>query len=43
MENWKTSESLEDYRQTEKYRALLGAIEVLGTLIKIRTFTLTKE
>jgi len=41
-EDWKSGESLEAYRQTDKYRALLGAIDVLGALIKIRTFTLTE-
>lgn len=42
-EDWKTGESLEAYRQTDQYRALLGAIEVLGALINIRTFTLKEE
>jgi len=27
----------------EQFRSLLGALEVLGSLIKIRTFTLTEE
>jgi quinol monooxygenase YgiN len=43
IEDWKNSESLESYRQTEKFRSLLGAMEVLGSLIKIRTFILTEE
>jgi quinol monooxygenase YgiN len=43
IEDWKNSESLESYRQTEKFRLLLGAMEVLGSLIKIRTFILTEE
>ncbi len=43
MEDWKNGESLESYRRTEQFRALLGAVEVLGSLIKIRTFTLTEE
>jgi len=43
IEEWKNNESLESYRQTDKFRSLLGAMEVLGSLIKIRTFTLTEE
>ena len=43
IEDWKNSESLESYRQTEKFRSLLGAIDVLGTLVKIRTFNLIEE
>jgi len=42
-ENWKTEESLSAYRQTEQFRSLLGAVEVLGTLVKIRKVTLTEE
>ena len=43
IEEWKNNESLESYRQTERFRSLLGAMEVLGSLIKIRTFTLKEE
>jgi len=43
IEDWKNSESLESYRQTDKFRSLLGAIDVLGSLVKIRTFTLIEE
>jgi quinol monooxygenase YgiN len=43
IEDWKNSESLESYRQTEKFRSLLGAIDVLGTLVKIRTLTFIEE
>jgi quinol monooxygenase YgiN len=43
IEDWKNSESLESYRQTEKFRSLLGAIDVLGSLVKIRTFTFIEE
>jgi quinol monooxygenase YgiN len=43
VEDWKNSESLESYRQTEKFRSLLGAIDVLGSLVKIRTFTFIEE
>jgi quinol monooxygenase YgiN len=43
IEDWKNNESLESYRQTEKFRSLLGAIDVLGSLVKIRTFTFIEE
>ena len=43
MEEWKNNESLGSYRQTERFRSLLGAIDVLGSLVKIRTFTLIEE
>lgn len=42
-EDWKNDESLEARRQTEQFRSLLGAVEILGTLVMIRKFTLTKE
>ena len=43
IEDWKNRESLESYRQTEKFRSLLGAIDVLGSLLKIRTLTFIEE
>jgi len=43
MEDWKNSESLESHRRTDQFRSLLGAIEVLGSLVKIRTFNLIEE
>jgi quinol monooxygenase YgiN len=43
MEDWKNIESLESYRQTDQFRSLLGAIEVLGSLVKIRTLTRIEE
>jgi quinol monooxygenase YgiN len=43
IEEWKNDESLESYRQTEKFQSLLGAIDVLGSLVKIRTFILIEE
>jgi len=32
MERWSDLESLEDYMNTDRFRALLGAIQVLGKL-----------
>jgi quinol monooxygenase YgiN len=43
QEDWKNDESLEARRQTEQFKSLLGAVEILGTLVMIRKFTLTKE
>jgi len=43
QEDWKDEKSLKVYRQTEQFRSLLGAVEVLGTLIKIRKISLTEE
>jgi quinol monooxygenase YgiN len=43
QEDWKDETSLKAYRQTERFRSLLGAIEVLGSLIKIRKISLTEE
>ncbi len=43
VEDWKDSESLESYRRSERFRSLLGAIDVLGSLVKIRTFTFIEE
>jgi quinol monooxygenase YgiN len=43
MEDWKNIESLESYRKTDQFRSILGAIEVLGSLVKIRMFTRIEE
>jgi quinol monooxygenase YgiN len=43
VEDWKDSESLESYRRSEMFRSLLGAIDVLGSLVKLRTFTFIEE
>jgi quinol monooxygenase YgiN len=32
MENWKDQASLDDYLETDPFKALLGAIDVLGDL-----------
>lgn len=42
-EDWENDNSLDAHRQTQTFKSLLGAAEVLGTLIRIRKFTLTKE
>ncbi len=42
-EDWANDESLNIRQQTEQFRSLIGAVEVLGTLIRIRKITVTKE
>jgi quinol monooxygenase YgiN len=43
QEDWKDKTSLKAYRQTEVFKSLLGAVEVLGSLIKIRKISSTEE
>lgn len=38
LEHWKNIESLTDYYQENKFKSLLGAIEILGQLIYQRSF-----
>lgn len=42
MERWTDLESLEDYMETDRFRALLGAIQVLGSLETIYKGELTE-
>ncbi len=42
-EHWDTAESLTRYCSENKYRALMGAIEILGNLIHKRTLSITEE
>lgn len=41
-EEWENDEFLNTRQQTEQFRSLLGAVEVLGALIRIRKFTVIK-
>ena len=43
VELWTDAMMLEDHMQTERFHSFLGAIEVLGTLIKIQKVTITPE
>lgn len=40
MEQWADRRSLDDYLKTERFRALLGAIEVLGELERMQVVEL---
>ena len=42
VEDWKNTESLEVYTQGQRFKSMLGAVEVLGSLTKIWNFTLNK-
>ena len=43
LEHWDTAESLARYCSETKYRALMGAIEILGNLIHKRQLSITEE
>ena len=37
MEEWRSAEKLASYRKSDHFRSLLGAVDVLGHLVSIRT------
>ena len=43
IEHWINDESLTSYYENNKYRALMGAIEILGQLIHKRSFSIKEE
>lgn len=43
LEHWDNADSLTHYCNENKYRALMGAIDVLGNLIHKRTLLTTEE
>lgn len=42
-EHWDNTESLTHYCNENKYRALMGAIDILGNLIHKRTLSIAEE
>jgi quinol monooxygenase YgiN len=40
VEDWKTAESLEAHKEGQRFRSMLGAVNVLGSLIKQWNLTL---
>jgi quinol monooxygenase YgiN len=42
VEKWKDRKPLDDYMKTGRFKALLGAIQVLGELISLQFFELKK-
>jgi len=43
IEHWETFESLTHYYQENKFKSLLGAVEILGELIYKRSFSIKEE
>ena len=43
FEHWHDAESLTQYCNEKKYRALMGAIDILGNLTYKRTFSIEEE
>jgi quinol monooxygenase YgiN len=43
IEHWETFESLTHYYQENKFKSLMGAIEILGQLIYKRSFSIEEE
>ena len=43
LEHWDTAESLTQYCIENRYRALMGAIDILGNQIHIRTLSIMEE
>lgn len=38
MEEWTSADKLASYRKSDHFRSLLGAVDVLGHLVNIRTY-----
>jgi quinol monooxygenase YgiN len=43
LEHWDSLESLNRYLQENRFKAMMGAIDVMGQLLQKRTFTIRKE
>ena len=43
LEHWDNTESLKHYYQDNKYRAMMGAIDIMGQLVQRRTFSIKEE
>ena len=43
LEHWDNTESLANYYQDNKYRAMMGAIDIMGQLVQRRTFSIKEE
>ncbi len=43
LEHWDNADSLTHYCNENKYRALMGAIDILGNLIHKRTLSIAEE
>ena len=43
LEHWENTESLTHYYQDNKYKAMMGAIDIMGQLVQRRTFSIKEE
>jgi quinol monooxygenase YgiN len=43
IEHWETFESLTNYYQENKFKSLMGAVEILGKLVYKRSFSIEEE
>jgi len=43
LEHWDNKESLSSYYENNKYRAMMGAIDIMGQIVNKRTFSVREE
>jgi len=43
LEHWDNTESLSTYYQNNKYKAMMGAIDIMGQIVNKRTFSIKEE
>ena len=43
LEHWDSTESLAHYYQDNKFKAMMGAIDIMGQLVQKRTFSIKEE
>ena len=43
LEHWENTESLTHYYQDNKYKAMMGAIDIMGQLVQRRIFSIKEE
>ena len=43
LEHWDNTESLSTYYQDNKYKAMMGAIDIMGQMVNKRTFSVREE
>ena len=43
LEHWDNKESLSSYYENNKYRAMMGAIDIMGQMVNKRTFSVKEE
>ena len=43
LEHWDNNESLANYYQENKFKAMMGAIDIMGHIVQKRTFSIKEE